>query len=119
MPDTGAYDRMASQQMALMDSRSQQETLLMQQRLNQATLGQQNALQELNRLAQQRANNTAADSERIAMLVGTPPPAPSATAPTVASNRASSSRPSGKDALRIDRQGPTAAAQGTSLNIAY
>lgn len=118
-PDTAAYDRLANQQMSLINTRSQQDMLLQQERLNQAVLGQQNALQELNRVAQQRANDTTANAQRIAALIGTPPPEPTAKAPTVASNREGMSRAKGKDKLRIDRQGPVSAAPGTSLNIGY
>lgn len=119
MPDMAAYDRMANQQMALMNASSQQDTILQQERLNRAVLGQQNAMQELNRVAQQRANDTAANAQRIAALIGTPPPEPAAKAPTVGSNREGMSRPKGKEKLRIDRQASVAAAPGTSLNIGY
>lgn len=118
MPDTGAYDRMLDQQMSLMNTRGQQDMLLQQERLNQAVRGQQNVLQELNRTATQRANDTAANAQRIAALIGTPPPEPAAKAPALASNRAGRERARGKDELRINR-GPVSAAPGTSLNIGY
>jgi len=118
-PDTGAYDRMLNQQMSLMNTRGQQDMLLQQERLNQAVRTQQGALQELNRAAVQRANDTSANAQRIAALIGTPPPEPTAKPPTIGSSRTGQGKARGKDELRINRQGSVGAAPGTSLNIGY
>lgn len=116
MPDTGAYDRMLDQQIALMNSSSQQQMLLQQERYSQALLSQQGALAQLNQAAQQRAADTTANAQRMAALIGTPQPEPTAQAPAVASNRDGRLKPQGKDRLRIDRAGAASAA-GTGLNI--
>lgn len=118
MPDTRAYDRMLDQQLSLMNTRGQQDMLLQQERLNQAVRNQQNAMQALNTAATQRANDTTANAQRIAALIGTPPPEPTAKAPTLASNRSGRQQARGKAELRINRQG-VSASPGTSLNIGY
>ena len=119
MPDTRAYDRMLDQQMSLMNTRGQQDMLLQQEQLNQAVRTQQVSLQDLNRAAMQRANDTSANAQRIAALIGTPPPEPTAKPPTVGSNRTGRGRARGKDELRINRQGSVSTAPGASLNIGY
>lgn len=119
MPDTGAYDRMLNKQLSLMNTRGQQDMLLQQERLNQAVRAQQTALQEISTAATQRANDTAANAQRIAALVGTPPPEPAAKPPTTGSNRTGKDRARGKEPLRINRQGSVGSAPGASLNIGY
>lgn len=120
VPNYRETDRSLDRQIALMQSKQQARTTMRQQELNAAIEGQQRALSQLYGAQQQRANDTAANAQRIAALVGAPPPEKSATAPVLAGNRTGRSRPDGKNRLRINRQpGPATSAQGTSLNIGY
>ena len=120
VPNYQEADRSLDRQVALMQNRQQTRTAMRQQELNAATEGQQRALTQLYGAQQQRANDTAANAQRIAALVGAPPPEKPATAPVLASKRMGKSRPDGKNGLRINRQLASAtAAQGTSLNIGY
>ena len=116
MPDTGAFDRLANQQIALLNGSTQAQMLRDQERYTQALQSQQQTLAQLNVAAQQRANQTAADAQRIAAMIGTPAPSPAASAPAIASDRTGKAPARGKAQLRIDRAS-TAASAGTGLNI--
>jgi hypothetical protein len=115
-PDTGAYDRLLDRQIAVMNAGHQQDMLLGQERLNQAVRAQQAALTAANAAAQQRAADTSANAARIAALIGTPPPEPTAKAPVLASDRQGRARAQGKQMLRIERGGAAPGA-GAGLNI--
>jgi hypothetical protein len=115
VPDTSAYDRLLDRQIAAMNSGQQQSMLLGQERLNQAVRTQQAALAAANQAAQQRAADTSANAARIAAIIGTPAPEPTAAAPVLAADRQGRSRAQGKQLLRIERG--TAAGAGTGLNI--
>jgi len=118
MPDTGAYDRMAQAQLDAMRAGQTGEIEAKQAELNQVTASQQALLGQLRDATIQRANETAANAQRMAALIGAPPPEKPAKAPVVGSDRAAMSRPAGKRGLRIDRQqATTTAAPGSGLNI--
>lgn len=118
MPDTRAYDRQADLQIAAMQQQQQGEMMLKQMQLGQALQSRERVLMETRDFKTERANDTAANAQRMAMLLGAPPPEKSAKAPVVGSDRAAMVKTKGKRALRIDRQ-TTAPAQasGTGLNI--
>lgn len=120
MPDTRAYDRMADLQIAAMQEQQQGAAMLKQAELNQALRTQEQSLSELRDYKVQRANDTAANAARMAAIIGTPPPEPTAKAPVVGTDRENMVKPRGKQGLRIDRVGrtaPTSQAAGTGLNI--
>jgi hypothetical protein len=117
-PDTRAYDALASQQLALMQQTQSSDVLTKQSQLD-ALVRERTALQTQEQaVATARANNTTAQAARLAALVGAPPPEKPAAAPVIGSDRTGEKRPTGKQALRIDRAaGTTAAAPGAGLNI--
>jgi len=117
-PDTGAYDKMASQQLALMQQTQSSNVLAKQGQLD-ALVRDRIALQTQEQLAATaRASNTTAQAARLAALVGAPPPEKPASAPVIGSDRTGEKRPTGKQALRIDRAAATTAAgSGAGLNI--
>jgi hypothetical protein len=117
-PDTGAYDTMASQQLALMEQTQSSNVLAKQGELD-ALVRDRIALQtEEAEVATARASNTTAEAARLAALVGAPPPEKSASAPVIGSDRTGEKRPTGKQELRIDRAAATTAAgSGAGLNI--
>ena len=120
MPDTAAYDRGADQQIALMQQQQQNDMLLKQMSLNKALTSQQGVLTDLRDLRQQRANDTAANAQRMAALIGAPPPEQTAKAPVIGSDREDMVKAKGKRGLRIDRVNqarPTTQGSGTGLNI--
>ncbi|QTP86392.1 hypothetical protein SSRP02_p036 [Synechococcus phage S-SRP02] len=117
MPDTGAYDRMAQMQFDAMRSVQDGAAKAKQMELSQAISGQQQVLTDLRDLQTRRANDVAANAERMAALLGAPPPEKTAQAPVVGSDRASMARASGKRGLRIDRATATSDGAGTGLNI--
>ena len=118
MPDTRAYDAMASQQLGLMQQTQSSDVLVKQGQLD-ALVRDRTALQTQEQaIATARANNTTAQAARLAALVGAPPPEKPASAPVIGSDRTGEKRPTGKQALRIDRAaGKTAAGPGAGLNI--
>jgi len=117
-PDTRAYDALASQQLALMQQTQSSDVLTKQSQLD-ALVRERTALQTQGQaVATARANNTTAQEARLAALVGAPPPEKPAAAPVIGSDRTGEKRPTGRQALRIDRAaGTTAAAPGAGLNI--
>lgn len=117
MPDTGAYDRMAQQQMDAMRQTQDMGLKVKQSELNQALAAQQQTLSDLRDTKLQRANETAANAQRMAALIGAPPPEPTAKAPMIGSSREAMVKPKGKRGLRVDRAMETSAAAGTGLNI--
>lgn len=120
MPDTSAYDRQFQMQKAAIDSQMNNASMMMQQQL-------QNALQEQNLLRQEiadakvlQADNQKAleeEARRMSVLVGAPPPEPTATAPEVGTRDRNVKTRKGKSALRIGRTQATSSGQGTGLNI--
>jgi hypothetical protein len=120
MPDTGAYDRQADMQIAAMQRQQQGEAAVKQSALEQALRGQNEVYAELRGVETQRANDTAANAQRMAALLGAPPPSKTAAAPVVGTDRENMVKPKGKKGLRIDRvdrQVATTQAAGTGLNI--
>ncbi|MEB3320168.1 MAG: hypothetical protein VKI63_04430 [Cyanobium sp.] len=117
MPDTGAYDRMADLQIAAMQQQQQGMLSMGQLELNQAIERQRAVLEQARDFNIQRANDVAANAQRMAALLGPPPPEPTATAPVVGGDRQGMRRAKGKSDLRIDRPAATTQAAGTGLNI--
>ena len=121
MPDTRSYDRMADLQIAAMQQQQQGEMMIKQLELNQALERQKAVLTEARDFRVERANDTAANAQRMAALMGAPPPEPTAKAPVVGGDRAGMAKSKGKKSLRIDRvdrsRTPTGQAAGTGLNI--
>ncbi len=120
MPDTGAYDRQFEMQKAAIDSQMQNSNMLMQQEL-QASLRNQTSLREqIYEVKQQKAENQASleeEAKRLSVLVGTPPPEPTAQAPLIGSRDRNVNSRKGKSSLRIGRKVATKSGQGTGLNI--
>jgi hypothetical protein len=120
MPDTGAYDRMAQLQMNAMRQQQDGVVMLKQMELNQALRGQEQSLMEMRDFRTERANDTAANAQRMAALIGTPPPEKTAKAPVVGTDRENMVKAKGKKGLRIDRVDravATSEGTGTGLNI--
>lgn len=125
MPDTGSYDRMADLQMQAMRDQQQGIMAIKQQELNQALAGQQSAMTDFKDYKVQmandvqiKANESAANANRINAIIGAPPPEPTAKAPVVGSDREGVTPRRGKKDLRIDRPAaPTQQAAGAGLNI--
>ena len=119
-PDYSAFNQQFDLQKAAIDSQMQNNSMAMQQQLQQS-LRQQTTLREQIRDVQvAKAEDQAKleeEAQRLSVLVGTPPPEPTATAPVIgARDRGISSR-KGKSALRIARKVASSNSQGTGLNI--
>jgi hypothetical protein len=120
MPDTGAYDRMGQMQMDVMRQQQDGVAMLKQMELGQALRGQEQSLMEMRDFRTERANDTAANAQRMAALIGAPPPEKTAKAPVVGTDRENMVKAKGKKGLRIDRVDRAAATSegaGTGLNI--
>lgn len=117
-PDTRAYDAMANKQLAMMQQAQQSNVLAKQSQLDALVRDRIELQTQEQAVATARANNTTAQAARLAALVGAPPPEKPAAAPAIGSGRTGEKRPTGKQALRIDRAtGPVAAGPGSGLNI--
>ena len=116
-PDYNAYDKQFQLQKDAITQSMNSGAQLLQQQLNTAVTDKQNALTA--ELDQRKilAENTSAQAQRMAALIGTPPPEKTASAPVTAANRGLQTK-QGKQALRIERGSPQAMSQGTGLNIA-
>lgn len=116
MPDTKAYDRLAQAQMDVMREVQNMGIDVKQTELTSALSKQGQAFADLRDFKMQRANDVAANAARMAALIGTPPPEPTAKAPTLGSDREGMAKSKGKRSLRIDRAQAGERA-GIGLNI--
>lgn len=108
----------AQMQMEAMRSQREGGLVLAQNQLNNSLNQQSQVLQELQQVKTQRANETAANAERLAAVMGAPLPEKSAKAPTVADNRTGQKRAAGKTELRINRgAGSYSSGAGVGLNL--
>ena len=115
-PDYGAYDRQFNLQKSAIDQAMSSTTTALQSQLT-ATIREQQGVYEQEAAAKKAlAENTSAQSARMATLIGTPPPEKSAQGPVIASNRGATTT-KGKNALRIERNAAASTGQGTGLNI--
>lgn len=111
VPNYGAYNSMADQQIAAIKAAQDRSTTVLQGQLNQSTLKTQGILGQLHDLEVRMANNTEEQARRLTTLMGAPPPEKSATAPVMGRDRGLPTT-KGKSSLRIDR-----ASSGAGLNI--
>jgi len=116
-PDTGAYGRMAQQQLDLIKSTQSNDVLAKQSQLDATIRQQQDVMKSLNDVATTRASDTSAYAARLAALVGAPAPDKAAKAPVIGTDRAGQSRATGKKSLRIERSMETSQGAGSGLNI--
>lgn len=110
-PDTGAYGRLAEQQLDLMKRTQDTEILQKQNALDASIRSTNDVLGQLREVSMARANNTSAYAARLAAVIGAPPPDKAAKAPVLGEDRAGQARPKGKRGLRIDKP------QAGTLNI--
>ena len=120
MPDTGAYDKQFEMQKAAIDSQMNSTANLMQQQLNDA-LRAQNQLREDIRDAKvvkaEKQDALEEQARRMSVLMGPPPPEPTAQAPKVGSRDRKTNTRKGKGSLRIGRKVASSSGQGAGLNI--
>jgi hypothetical protein len=116
-PDTGAYDKLAQQQLDLLRQQQDSGILLKQSALSAAIREQQDVTTKLRDVSTERASNTNAYAARLAALIGSPPPEKAATAPVVGDNRSGQSKAQGKKGLRIERTSKASSSAGSGLNI--
>ena len=120
MPDTRAYDRQFEMQKAAIDSQMNNSSMLMQQQL-QKTLRDQGALREQIREAQvakaREEDKLEEQARRMSVLMGPPPPEPTAEAPKIGSRDRKQNTRKGKGSLRIGRAVARSSGQGAGLNI--
>lgn len=123
MPNTGAYDQQFQLQRSAMEQQMNNSTVLMQSQLNTALQSKQDLLAQIRDAKQEKASSVAALDEqarRMSVLIGAPPPEPTAQAPVVGADRNDSQgnvRKRGKSSLRIQRSTTSKSGQGAGLNI--
>ena len=104
-------------QMEAMRSQREGVLTLAQTQMNNALNQQGQTLQELQAVKVQRANETSANAQRLASLMGAPAPEKGAQAPKIADNRTGQERAQGKAQLRINRTDSRRTGVGVGLNI--
>lgn len=118
MPDTKGYDRLLGLQIAAMQQAQSSAVTTAQGVLNAALQQEQQVLGSLRDVRVQQANETAANAQRIAALLGPPPPEKTASAPVIGADRTTASARTGRRQLRVDRAGSGATpAKGAGLNL--
>ena len=119
-PDYSAYDKQFELQKSAIDQQMSNNSMLMQSQL-QESLQQQTIVRQQIRDAQvAKAEDEAKleeEAERLSVLVGTPPPEPTAQAPVVGARDRKINTRKGKSALRIRQKVATSTGQGAGLNI--
>ena len=119
-PDYRAYDQQFELQKAAIESQTQNSSMAMQQQLQQS-LKQQTIVREQIRDAQvAKAEDNARleeEAQRLSVLMGTPPPEPTAEAPVIGARDRRINTKKGKSALRISQKVATSTGQGAGLNI--
>lgn len=113
VPNTAAYDQQLNAQISAMNSAMQMGATTMQAQLNDSLRAEQAQLQQLRDVQMERAETTAAQAQRLANLIGPPPPEENAEAPKLNEKK----KRTNKKALRISRPGQRTSASGTGLNI--
>lgn len=116
-PNYRAYDQMANMQLEAIRAQQNSGLIKTQQKLQSEQRAQEQTAMQLRDLRIQRANDTAANTARLAAILGPPPPSKAAKAPVVGDRRQPDAVRRDRDSLRIDRN-PTASAPGAGLNIA-
>lgn len=120
VPDYRAYDRQFDLQRQEIERTMNSGNLAMQAEL-QGVLRKQDSLKE--KIANQqvakaeRQEDLEAQATRLALLMGTPPPEPVASAPEVGVKDREIETRKGKRSLRIRRTTADKSAKGTGLNI--
>ena len=104
-------------QLRAMEAQREGALNLAQTRLNTALQKQGYVLEDLAEVKTARANESRANADRLANLLGPPPPEKSAAAPKVADRRTGQRKAEGKTLLRINRASTIPDATGVGLNI--
>ena len=113
VPNTAAYDQQLNAQISAMNSAMNMGATTMQAQLNDALRAEQSQLSQLRDIQMERAETTAAQAQRLANLIGPPPPEENAEAPKLNEKK----KRTNKKALRISRGGSSTSAAGAGLNI--
>ena len=118
MPDYSAYNNEFQLQKAAIEQSMNSGLQQKQQELTASLRNQEKVSQQVAEQTKLQAENTNAAAMRMATLIGTPPPEPTAQAPRVGSAARGISTSKGKGALRIGRStAPVANSGGSGLNI--
>lgn len=123
MPKTEAYDRQFELQRAAIEQQMNNSSMLMQQQLQASLRSKEELTRQIAEIKTEKANDAAAldeQAKRMSVLIGAPPPEPTAKAPAVGEDRNSDAagvRKRGKSRLRIQRTTAMSSGQGSGLNI--
>ena len=119
-PDYSAYDKQFELQKSAIDQQMSNNSMLMQSQLQESLQQQAIVRQQIRDVQVAKAEDEAKleeEAERLSVLVGTPPPEPTAQAPVVGARDRKINTRKGKSALRIRQKVATSTGQGAGLNI--
>lgn len=119
-PDYSAYNQQFQLQKDAIDQSMNNSSTLMQQQL-QSSLQKQNSVRaEIAEARVAKADNQKAlqeEARRLSVLMGPPPPEPSAQAPEIGTRDRDINTRKGKSSMRIGRKTAKSSAKGSGLNI--
>ena len=119
-PDYSAYNQQFQLQKDAIDQSMNNSSTLMQQQL-QSSLQKQNSVRaEIAEARVAKADNQKAlqeEARRLSVLMGPPPPEPTAQAPEIGTRDRDINTRKGKSSMRIGRKVAKGSAKGSGLNI--
>jgi len=119
-PDYSAYNQQFQLQKDAIDQSMNNSSTLMQQQL-QSSLQKQNSVRaEIAEARVAKADNQKAlqdEARRLSVLMGPPPPEPTAQAPEIGTRDRGINTRKGKSSMRIGRKVAKGSAKGSGLNI--
>lgn len=119
-PDYSAYNQQFDLQKAAIDSQMQNTSMAMQAQLNQTLKDQATVREQIRDIQIAKAEDQQRleeEAERLSVLIGTPPPEPTASAPVIGARDRKLNTRKGKSALKINQKVASSTGQGAGLNI--
>ena len=120
VPDYGGYDRMFDMQKDAVMSQINSDTQALQQQVNDSLAsitGVKEKIRDFKTAQAEDADRLEDQAQRLSVLMGTPPPEPTAQAPEIGTRERNINTRKGKSSLRIGLKTAKGSAKGTGLNI--
>ena len=120
VPDYGGYDRMFDMRKDAVMSQINSDTQALQQQVNDSLAsitGVKEKIRDFKTAQAEDADRLEDQAQRLSVLMGTPPPEPTAQAPEIGTRERNINTRKGKSSLRIGLKTAKGSAKGTGLNI--
>jgi hypothetical protein len=120
VPDYGGYDRMFDMRKDAVMSQINSDTQALQQQVNDSLASITGVKEKIRDFKTAQAEDAARledQAQRLSVLMGAPPPEPTAQAPEIGTRERNINTRKGKSSLRIGLKTAKGSAKGTGLNI--